>query len=210
MSKKFTSNKIHRADPAPQNQSQVVSTVENITTSAKATVKKNRAPLIFLLVLAVLSGLGLWVFQEIKADQRDGIQQALYDLTASPPADGQEESRIAALEELLGKVKGQQAKSFYLRIVSTLIEQADPAVADSASPFSITTVSDTPDTTREAGKRKMLEAAGRISQRASEKYSDLADWNKKIQTVVRDETDQTWLHKPRAYRLLAPKAGASK
>ncbi len=211
MSKKLTRNKIHRAGPASEDKSQVVSAVEGITASARSTVKRNRAPLIFLLVLFVLGGLAVWVFQEIKAGQEDTIQQRLFDLTSNPIANGQEGSRIAGMEELLGEVTGQpQEESFYLRIVNTLIEQADPAVANNASPLSITTITDTPGDANDAGKRKLLEAAGRLAGEASEKFADLAGWNEKIQAVVSEEADKTWLHKPRSYKLLVPKAGASK
>ena len=148
MSKKLTHNKIHRANPTSEDKSQVVSAVEGITASAKSTVKRNRAPLIFLLVLFVLGGLAVWVFQEIKAGQEDTIQQRFFDLTSNPIADGQEESRIASMEELLGEVAGQpQEESFYLRIVNTLIEQADPDVANNASPLSITAITGTPGDT---------------------------------------------------------------
>ena len=211
MSKKLTHNKIHRANPTSEDKSQVVSAVEGITASAKSTVKRNRAPLIFLLVLFVLGGLAVWVFQEIKVGQKDTIQQRFFDLTSNPIADGQEESRIASMEELLGEVAGQpQEESFYLRIVNTLIEQADPDVANNASPLAITALTGTPGATNDAGKRKMLEAAGRLAGAAREKFSDLADWNEKIQAVVSEELDKTWLHKPRSYKLLVPRAGASK
>ena len=181
MSKKLTSNKIHRANPTSGDKSQVVSAVEGITASAKSTVKRNRAPLIFLLVLFVLGGLAGWGFQEIKAGQEDTIQQRFFDLTSNPIADGQEESRIASMGELLGEVAGQpQEESFYLRIVNTLIEQADPDVANNPSPLSITTITGTPGNANDAGKRKMLEAAGRLAGAASGKFADLADWNEKI------------------------------
>ena len=211
MSKKLTHNKIHRANPTSEDKSQVVSAVEGITASAKSTVKRNRAPLIFLLVLFVLGGLAVWVFQEIKAGQADTIQQRFFDLTSNPIADGQEESRIANMEELLGEVAGQpQEESFYLRIVNTLIEQADPDVANNVSPLSITAITGTPGDTNDAGKHKLLEAAGRLAGAASGKFADLADWNAKIQAVVSEELDKTWLHKPRSYKLLVPRAGASK
>jgi len=53
-------------------------------------------------------------------------------------------------------------------------------------------------------------AAGHLAGAASGKFADLADWNEKIQAVVSEELDKTWLHKPRSYKLLVPRAGASK
>ena len=83
-------------------------------------------------------------------------------------------------------------------------------MANNASPLSITAITGTPGDTNDAGKHKLLEAAGRLAGAASGKFADLADWNEKIQAVVSEELDKTWLHKPRSYKLLVPRAGASK
>ena len=45
---------------------------------------------------------------------------------------------------------------------------------------------------------------------ANERFgSDLDEWNQKIQAMVNEDTDKSWLGKPRAYRLLVPEKKAS-
>lgn len=211
MSKKLTHNKIHRGTSEPQvEKSQVVAAVEDLASSTKSKVKSNRTPLIVLLVLVLLAVLAFQLFQEIKAGQQDQLQGTLYLLTSSPPAVGQEDSRVRAMGELLQAVKGQpQERSFYLKIVATLLEQADPAVAASANPFSLTPVTAGSNDDGDAGRKKLLEAAGRLAREANEKFGpDLDEWNKKIQTMVNEDADKSWLDKPRSYRLLAPEKKA--
>jgi len=211
LSKKLTHNKIHRGTSEPQvEKSQVVAAVEDLASSTKSKVKSNRTPLIVLLVLVLLAVLAFQLFQEIKAGQQDELQGSLYLLTLSPPAVGQEDSRIREMGELLQAVKGQpQERSFYLKIVATLLEQADPAVAASANPFSLTPVTAGSNDDGDAGRKKLLEAAGRLAGEANGKFGpDLDEWNKKIQTMVSEDADKSWLGKPRSYRLLAPEKKA--
>ena len=212
MSKKLTHNKIHRGGPGPQaEKSQVVSAVEDLASSTKSTVKSNRTRLIVLLVLVLATILAVQLFQEIKAGQEDQLQENLYLLTSSPPAAGQEDSRVSAMRELLQTVKGQpQEKSFYLEIVATLLEQADPAVAASANPFSLTPITADSNDDGDTSRKKLLAAAGQLAGEANERFgSDLDEWNQKIQAMVNEDTDKSWLGKPRAYRLLVPEKKAS-
>ena len=172
MSKKLTHNKIHRGAPEPRvEKSQVVAAVEDLASSTKSKVKSNRTPLIVLLVLVLLAVLAFQLFQEIKAGQQDQLQGTLYLLTSSPPAVGQEDSRVRAMGELLQAVKGQpQERSFYLKIVATLLEQADPAVAASANPFSITPITAGSNDDGDTGRKKLLVAAGQLAGEANKKF----------------------------------------
>ena len=213
LSKKLTHNKIHRGAPEPQvEKSRVAAAVEDLASSTKSKVKRNRTPLIVLLVFVPLAVLAFQLFQEIKAGQEDQLQENLYLLTSSPPAAGQEDSRVAAMRELLQTVKGQpQERSFYLKIVATLLEQADPAVAASANPFSLTPVTAGSNDDGNAGRKKLLEAAGLLAREANEKFGEdlhLQEWNEKIQAMVNEDADKSWLGKPRFYRLLMPEKKA--
>lgn len=211
MSKKLTHNKIHRNAPEPQaEKSQVASAVEDLASSTKSKVRNNRTPLIVLLVLVLAVILAFQLFEEIRAGQEDELQESLYLLTLSPPAAGEEDSRVSAMRELLQTVKGQpQEKSFYLKIVATLLEQADPAVAASANPFSLTPVTADSNDDGDTSRKKLLAAAGQFAGEANEKFgSDLDEWNQKIQAMVNEDTDKSWLGKPRAYRLLVPEKKA--
>ncbi|MEC8935360.1 MAG: hypothetical protein VX958_07850 [Planctomycetota bacterium] len=212
MSKKLTHNKIHRGAPEPQEEkSQVVAAVEDLASSTKSKVKRMRTPLIVLLVLVLVAVLASQIFQEIKAGQEDQLQENLYLLTSSPPAAGQEETRVKEMRELLQTVKGQpQEKSFYLEIVATLLEQADPAVTASANPFSLTPVSAGSNDDDDTGRKKLLAAAGQLAREANEKFgTDMDEWNQKIQAMVNEDADKSWLGKPRSYRLLVPEKKAS-
>lgn len=211
MSKKLTHNKIHRGAPEPQaEKSQVVSAVEDLASSTKNKVKSYRTPLIVLLVLVLVAVLAFQLIQEFKAGQKDQLQASLYLLTSSPPAAGQEDSRVSAMRKLLQTVKGQpQERSFYLEIVATLLEQADPAVAASANPFSLTPVTAGSNDDGDTGRKKLLAAAGQLAGEANGKFgSDLNEWNQKIQSMVNEDTDKSWLGKPRSYRLLVPEKKA--
>jgi len=211
LSKKLTHNKIHRAAPEPQaEKSQVVAAVEDLASSTKSKVKNNRTPLIVLFVLVLLAVLAFQLFQVIKAEQEDQLQENLYLLTSSPPTAGQEDSRVNAMKELLQTVKDQpQERSFYLKIVATLLEQADPAVAASTNPFLITPITSGSNDDGDTGRKKLLAAAGQLAGEANRKFgSDLDEWNQKIQTMVKEDDDKSWLGKPRSYRLLVPEKKA--
>ena len=212
MSKKLTRNKIHRGAPDPDTgKSEVAVAVEDLASSAKSKLTKNLPKLVGLVVLIIVAVLGFQIFELIKADQEDELQGNLYRLTSSPPTAGQEGDRISELDALLTQVRGQpQERTFYLEIVSTLLEQADPAVAASANPFSITATTGGAGEEDDTGKQKLLEAAGRLAMDANDKFGEgLNEWNKQIQAIVSEKSDTTWLHKPRSYRLLSPKAEAS-
>ena len=190
--------------------SQVVAAVEDLASSTKSKVKSYRTPLIVLLVLVLVAILAFQILQEIKAGNEDQLQEDLYLLTSSPPAAGQEETRVNEMRKLLQTVKDQpQERSFYLEIVATLLEQADPAVAASANPFSITPITAGSNDDGDTGRKKLLVAAGQLAREANEKFgSDLDDWNQKIQTMVKEDDDKSWLGKPRSYRLLVPEKKA--
>ena len=211
LSKKLTHNKIHRGAPEPQEEkSQVVAAVEDLASSTKSKVKSYRTPLIVLLVLVLVAILAFQIVQEIKAGNEDQLQEDLYLLTSSPPAAGQEETRVNEMRKLLQTVKDQpQERSFYLEIVATLLKQADPAVAASASPFSLTPVSTDSNDDGDTGRKKLLAAAGQLAREANEKFGpDMNEWNQKIQAMVDEDADKSWLGKPRSYRLLVPEKKA--
>lgn len=221
MSKKLTHNKIHRGAPSTEeDKSQIVAAVENITSSTKSKVKRNRTPLIILLVLVVLGILATQILQVIKANQEDELWHRLSSLASSSPDDSKVDDRITAMDKLLADVKGQpKEKIFYQRMVGTLLKQADPAASATPEPFSITAVTATSASSddAEADKKKMLEKAGEWAQAAANKFQadddgdgkpDLEEWNKKIQSLVSENADDTWLHKPRSYRLLSPESEA--
>ena len=85
-----------------------------------------------------------------------------------------------------------------------------PFTLASANPFSLTPITAGSNDDGDTSRKKLLAAAGQLAGEANERFgSDLDEWNQKIQAMVNEDTDKSWLGKPRAYRLLVPEKKAS-
>ena len=79
----------------------------------------------------------------------------------------------------------------------------------SANPFSLTPITAGSNDDGDSSRKKLLAAAGQLAGAANERFgSDQDEWNQKIQAMVHEDTDKSWLGKPRAYRLLVPEKKA--